>query len=517
MLVPFTDIFVASDSDRIRDQENLQNAAKEKARSLLRFGQLQPVLVEKSREGVDRPWTLIDGKVRLTAMMSLTVRHILGEAEVQASFARWGMSAGSIEVISKDSLDPLTALMMEFHANEDRDNFTWDEKAKYVRRIHDMLKESGGKGWGQEETAEAIGMSPASVSQYLQLTENHPAAQSERVQKATTKGAALKQLKIEKERHVRQERVKRDLATEVKKAPSASGSASTPPVAERRGSDAARLSTHHGDCREWIRTIPDGALDWFHWDPPYGGAEGAGGAFAAHTPIQTDHEYALGLMGDMLPEIWRVLSDGGWLVLWYTPVHYNHIRLALQGHSFSPDTGVCVHCERHIIRDYIWLSTNYSCRKSPHRFWVNPYPNFWRKKDRTADGHEITRFLTKETEPFFLAGKQDAKTPILSRSDRGNVFEYDSVSAGERRHVHHKPPALLKEILSLISVPGGLGGDASAGSGSIIEAVYGANRRLVSCELDEKNHEDCLAVAIKELEKKEYRPEQIARWLVQNP
>jgi DNA modification methylase/ParB-like chromosome segregation protein Spo0J len=510
MLVPFTDIFVAPDADRIRDQENLQNAAKEKARSLLRFGQLQPVLVEKSREGVDRPWTLIDGKVRLTAMMSLTIRHMMGEEDVRVSFDKWGMSPGHVEVISKDSLDPLTALMMEFHANEDRDNFTWDEKAKYVRRIHDMLKAQGGKEWGQEETAEAIGMSPASVSQYLQLTEAHPAAQSERVQKATTKGAALKQLKIEKERHVRQERAK--IADKPKAAPSTSGGGEAPPVQERRGADAARLSTHHGDCREWIKSLPDGSLDWFHWDPPYGGAEGAGGAFASHTPIQTEHEYALQLMDEMFPEIWRVLSDGGWLVLWYTPVHYNRIRLALQGHEFGED-GTCRFCERHLQRDYVWLSTNYSCRKSPHRFWVNPYPNYWRKKDRTADGHEITRFLTKETEPFFLAGKQDAKTPILLRSDRGNVFEFDGVPTGERRHVHHKPSALLKEILSLVSVPGGLGADPSAGSGSIIEATYQANRKIVTCELDEKNHSDCLSVAIRELEKKDYSPEQVARWL----
>lgn len=520
MLVPFEDILVASDDERIRDQDNLNKAATEKARSLLRFGQLQPILVERNENGGGRRYKLIDGKVRLTALMALFVRYMMGEQEVKDAFERWGMQPGFVDVVEKDSLDPLTALMIEFHANEDRDNFTWDERAKYVRKIHDMLSTQHGRDWKQESTAEAIGMSPAVVSQYLQLTEIHPAAQSERVQKATSKGAALKQLKIEKERHVRKARVESAEKLAAQSTSERGGAVTTNQGFAPSRSDAglaAKLSIYHGDCREWIKTIPDNSLDWFHWDPPYGGTEGAGGAFASHAPIQTDHDYALGLMADMFPEIWRVLSDGSWMVLWYTPVHYNAIRLALQGHKFDSDTGVCAYCQRHILRDYTWLASNYSCRPSPHRFWVNPYPNYWRKKDRAADGHEIQRFLTKETEPFLLCGKQDAKTPILLRSDRGNVFDFDGIPSVERRHVHHKPPALLKEILSLISVPGSLGGDAGAGSGSILEAVYGTSRKVVVAELDKDNHENCIAIGTEQLKLKNYSPEQVAPWLVPTP
>lgn len=509
MLVPFGDIYVAPDDDRIRDQENLAKAALARSRSILRFGQLQPVLVKKNTNNVGKhvgkPWELVDGKVRFTSMIALTARIMTGDAEAKEAFEKWGMTPGMIDVVTKESLDPITALMMEFHANEDRDNFTWDERAKYVRRIHDMLSKQHGKDWSQEKTAEAIAMSPALVSQYLQLTEEHPAAKSDRVQKATSKGAALKQLKIEKEIHVRKEKVKT----------SSSVSSVTASAAKNDAKKAADLSIVKADCREWIKTVPDNSLDWFHWDPPYGGTEGAGGAFAAHEPIQTSHQYALDLMADMLPEIWRTLADGSWLVLWYTPVHYNWIRLLLQGHSFN-ESSICSYCGKHLVIDYVWLSTNYSCRPSPHRFWVNPYPNHWRKTDRTADGHEITRFLTKETEPFLLAGKQDAKTPVLLRSDRGNVFDFGSIPSAERRHVNHKPPSLLKEIISLISVPGSLGGDAGMGSGSIIEASYQSARKMVGAEMDQANWENCMTVGLPLLREKNYGPEQVAPWLVKS-
>ncbi|MEK0326809.1 MAG: hypothetical protein QQN63_14005, partial [Nitrosopumilus sp.] len=200
-------------------------------------------------------------------------------------------------------------------------------------------------------------------------------------------------------------------------------------------------------------------------------------------------------------------------VLWYTPVHYNWVRLNLQGHRFDKKSGLCLFCEKHILGDITWLANNYSCVRSPYRFWVNPYPNLWRKPDRVADGHEITRFLTKETEPFFLAGKQRDTTPVLLRSDRGNVFDFNSVPAEARRHVNHKPWALLAEILSLISVPGSLGGDAGAGSGSILEAAYGSNRKLIVAELDEEHHEPCLVVAKELLRKKNMGPSSVVSWL----
>ncbi len=520
--IPLSSIYIPPEEDaRIRDKDSLNKAMLDRTRSILRFGQMQAILVEalpKRTTKLDndpydgKTWRLIDGQIRWVSMMALSYRHSTGEEEVVSAFEQWNLIPNAILASTREALhDPVMSLMLEFHANEDRDDFTWEEKGSYIRRIHDMLIEKHGKrglkdkserteGWTNAQTAEYIGQSTATVSQYLQLTdETITATKSPKVRKAKTKRTAMKQLKIEKARDSRKAAVVREEAK---------------PKTDTKDLDlAAQLSVYHGDCREWIKKIPDGSLAWFHWDPPYGGAEGKGGAFSAHAAIQTEHQYAMDLMLNMFGEIWRVLRDGGWLVIWYTPIHYNWLRYNLQGHRFDLKSGSCLFCEKNIIRDHASLSSNYSCVRSPFKFWVNPYPNHWRKPDRVADGHEIQRFLTKQTEPFLLAGKQDATTPILLRSDRGNVFDYNSVPQEARRHVNHKPWALLAEILSLISVPGSLGGDAGAGSGSIIEAAYGSQRKIIVAELDEDHHETSLAIAKEKLRRKEFGPDSIASWL----
>jgi len=503
MEISLDSIYIPPDKDaRIREPENLAKAVTARSRSILRLGQLQAILVKKLDEPINgKQWELLDGQVRWTSLTALSVRHSMGEEEVVEAFSKVGLKPGLIEATTKENIDPITALQMEFHANEDRDNFTWEEKGRYIRRIHEMLQEKHGrKEWKGKDTAEYTGLSPALISQFLQLTdESDPAAQSDRVKKATTKGAALRQLKIEKERLLRKERVKK--------------TTSGPDVKDVLSyAEAAKLAVYHGDCREWIKNIPDDSLAWFHWDPPYGGKEGRGGAFPSHEPIQTEHDYAISLISDMVPEIWRTLHDGAWMVLWFTPVHYEILRLLLQGHRFDSDQK-CEYCGKHRTEDYVWLASNYTCRRSPARFWVNPYPNIWRKADRVADGHEITRFLTKETEYFFLAGKAKDKTPILLRSNRGNVFDFNMVPSESRRHIHHKPWALLSEILSLISVAGSLGGDAGSGSGSILEAAFNNGRKVIVSELDETYHESSLETAVKLFTPKKITPASIADWL----
>lgn len=513
--VPITSIFIPKEEDaRIREQDSIKKAVVDRMKSIRAHGQLQPILVEKldRTEHPEAPkeciWKLIDGQVRMLSIHALSIQIELGDKEISTDFERWGLKPGYIEISPRDAHDPIQSLMMEFHANEDRDDFSWEEKGRYIRRIHDMLQEKfGRKEWTATKTADYIGQSLATVSHYLQLTDDkNPATKDERVVTAKTKRAAIKQLKIVEDQRRRLEAVLRQQESDAK----AAAKGKSPKTLDYV--EAAKKSIYHGDAREWIKTIPDNSLAWFHWDPPYGGKEGSGGAFASEEAIDTDTEYCLSLMRDMIPEIWRVLQDGSWFVIWYTPVHYNWLRLTLQGHNFS-DEGTCEYCNRNIHQDYIWLAENYICRPSPHRFWVNPYPNYWRKTDRHADGHEIQRFLTKETEPFLLVGKQFDRNPILLRSDRGNVFDFPGVSRSDRRHVNHKPPELLAEILSLISVPGDLGGDAGLGSGSIIEAAYNiAGRKVIGAEIRERHYKDSLATAVESLKEKNYGPKKVAPW-----
>jgi hypothetical protein len=350
---------------------------------------------------------------------------------------------------------------------------------------------------------------------YLELTDDSdPLLKTPEVQQARSRHTAKKQLDIARAKSHREKQAKLE------------GSRIKELQAKGHLSDyqaTADLTIYKGDSRDWIKGIPGGVLDWFHWDPPYGGREGEGGAFAGHKAIQTDLDYCLGLMEAMLSEIHRVLREGAWLAFWYTPVHYNWIRLLLQGHRFDRE-GKCEFCKRHIIQDYTGLTNLYYCPWSPFPFWVNPYPNNWIKTDRVADGHEITRFFVKETEPFFLAGKihgvpdvakaADIKLPILQISGRGNTFHHPNVSRSERRHVNHKPPNLLRDILSAISVPGSLGGDAGLGSGSIIEAALDSGRKIIGAEIEEGHWKDSYSIALERYRRGNVSPKMVAEWLL---
>lgn len=490
-LVPITSIYIPTEIDkRIREKENLTKGITTLMPSIMKLGQLVPISVapmpQPNAGGHD--WYLLDGLTRLLALQAISFQLEQGLLPGQETQLRaLGVYPGMVRIDVNDSVDPLIQLMIEYHANEDRQGWTWEENGRYVRRIHEMLVERHpDQKWLAEQTAAYINKSVATVSNYLRLTDpNDPATKDPKVKAAKTIATARKQLNIAKtkQRHIQQARLVEVKAEQVQKSVPQleSDELRLRQIEKDKKLVLAKQLLYPGDCREWIKTIPDNSLGWFHWDPPYGGAEGEGGAFASHAGIEEDQKYCLTLMQEMIPEIWRVLHDGAWLAIWYTPMHYQWLRMVLQGHVFN-DEGTCVHCERNLSKDYIWLTENYSCRKSPHRFWVNPYPCVWAKEGFKADGHEIQRFLTKQTEYFLLAGKNHQINPVLINSSRGNIFSHPPVDRAERRHVHHKPPSLLSAILDTISVRGSVGGDASFGSGSIFEAVYPSGRKIVSAE-----------------------------------
>ena len=273
------------------------------------------------------------------------------------------------------------------------------------------------------------------------------------------------------------------------------GGASSPlPDKEQEVMEISGLSARiaqQGDCREWIKKWPDEAFDFIHWDPPYGG-EQSGGAFTSFRKIDDSWAYAMSLISDMIPDMFRVLKPGHWLVIWCHPSNIQDITRLLAGHVLDPDTLPlrCFNCRK------AWPSEKlqHYCPASGHSFWVNPYPNHWYKVNRKADGHEIKRFLINAEEPFIFAAKMGGFTddgelpdPILVRNDRQNVFTFSMPTKDERRHVMHKPKDLLAEILSCISIPGEFGADLSYGSGSILEAALESGRKIVGCELDKDN------------------------------
>jgi len=455
------------------------------AGSLRYFGQLMPIIVrrpdpekheeDKHEDAEGKDWVIVDGGRRFLASIYMAKtspeRYTLNQepGEIEA-----------IELTDERLSDPVHALALEFHANEDREEFSWKEKADYVRRVHEIFLERYDDEWDIRQTAEFLRMGQQTAYKYLSLTEDPDILNDERVSGAASFRSAHKQATIAKEHKRRARAVK--VAEEVRARSD-----------DTRFTDTEKFSmeiVYKGDCRDWIATLKDEMYEWIHWDPPYGG-EQSGGAEPTHSKIDDSAPYARGLIEDMIPQLHRVLKPGRWMVIWFHPHNYWWLRNKLAGHTAQHMKGVdgvleCKHCKE----PWSPFSLADVCPKSPKpRFWVNPYPFLWYKQNRVADGHEIRRFLTNAYESFLLVAKvggSEEVEPILQVNQRQNVFVYDSLAKSERRHIMHKPPELLVEILRLISIPGEGGIDPSVGSGSLLEAAWSTGRRGFGCELSEE-------------------------------
>jgi DNA modification methylase len=459
MLVNISDIYFPSKLRLRQDYGDL----KKFAASFGEFGQFYDVLVrptEDTEYETEKPWVLMDGGRRLKAI------HLCHSLDIAVP----GLPTGQISASVREESDPLKALTEEFHTNEDRKQFDWKEKADYVKRIHEAYLAEHGDEWDVKWTASVLSMGETTVYQYLQLTEDPSLMEDEKVADSKSFRAAYKQTQIIKEKNKRKAAVE---YTEKRKAERIERGEAPDPL------EQATKIVKHADLKDWLPKLPDESMDWFHWDPVYGGEQG-GGAFTHHQKIDDSWDVALDLHRFAIPEIYRVLKDGRWLAIWCHPTRITWLSSFLQGHSRDGDH--CRHCER----EWDTGSLTNPCAGGEWAFWVNPYPNVWYKPNRVADGHEIKRFLTNSYETFLFAAKVEQESdPILMRNDRQNVFSFPLPPRTERRHVMQKPVPLLKEILSCISIHGEFGGDCSVGSGTILEAAYGSGRVCFGCEIDE--------------------------------
>lgn len=464
--------------------------------SYLTNGQLQAILVREPREGEDadgKPWVLADGGRRYFGFKEIyqqgkTVPHV---------------TPGHIIAITRGEATPLQHLTWEFRANEDRKEFTWQEKAKYVRTIHSMFMDEQPEYWTVALTAQVLEMGEGTVYKYLQLTQDPEIFNDPEVQKAETFNTAYKKSTITKDKKRRIKAAKQHdavLAQEFEKQQQVVPGEHPEQVIDLDLAlhRMASLIVHHADCREWaMKQMPD-SIDCIHWDPPYGNR---GFAHSTHEYFEDTWEYASKLMEEMFVHAHRLLKDGHWFIVWHTPHKAEWVKRKLQGHELGfwkgDERPCCVNCGG------LWdeLDDFTSCRNSDVGFWVNPIPYIWHKPNRQADGHEIKRFSLNQYEQCFMAAKFDEAEPILVDSSKPNVMVHNQIPKSERRHPTHKPPEVIANLINRCTVPGELVADFSVGSGSFYEATLPHNRRAVGCELDEGHWSTSLEVT-KELLRK---------------
>jgi ParB/RepB/Spo0J family partition protein len=145
MKIPITKIVI---DERMR--EELRGTKEEWTlfrNSFSIHGQLQPIRVEQREDGKYR---LIAGERRMTAITELHVEKVkipnLDEGEIEVTFA--------------EPVPLHKRLMQEFAENNQRKDFTYVERAKFIRKFHERMQlEYGADAWSQELTARTLNVS----------------------------------------------------------------------------------------------------------------------------------------------------------------------------------------------------------------------------------------------------------------------------------------------------------------------------------------------------------------------
>ena len=427
--------------ERARKEFN-EDSLKELGLDIWEHGLHHPIVVlDKFAAGLTdtqngvRPYLLLAGERRYRATLMMVREYTIAEREdeipdhirrVPCKVYRRQMSDKEIKII-------------ELSENAKREDFTFQEKARLTEEIHNALDEVADishrgkkKKHTARNTADFMNVSEGTVSQDRTIAaalNSDDAILKAKVEKATTKAKALKEIKKHKEAVIAAE-ISRRVA-----------------MRQSKGGDkltniaASYLLTSFQDG---MSEIEDRSIDFIELDPDYGigfresGPARQGTRDSAEDYIEIPPEEYETEVQAYAEECYRVLKDNSWMIVWY---------------AIGP-----------------WHDTTRKIFEEAG-FNVAPIPAFWYKM--TGNSSTPAYQLGNEMEFFFYCRKG---VPRLAKMGRNNVFKFRVPTQSERFHPAEKPIELYEEIFDTFVREGARAIVGFAGSGNAILA--GHNRGL---------------------------------------
>lgn len=268
--VPVDEITIPPDRFREADMD----AVDDLATSFLKYGQLQPIIIEAK----DR--VLLAGLHRILA----------------AKENGWA----TIAAVHRDEADELFLREMELEENIRRRQMTWLEEQKAIAKLHEIRK-ARDPNWNQTLTQQVAGVArQADVSEAVHLTkmvELFP-----EIAEAKSKNQAMSWAKAKAKSILRVHDVK---SHEVDYA------------------DIERKLVH-GDSVEVIKGLDDEIFHAIITDPPFGISydDRKTGTLGSLTSYEDSDDSYRRLLS-MAPDLYRVLKPDGWLI-WFLGISWYH-------------------------------------------------------------------------------------------------------------------------------------------------------------------------------------------------
>jgi DNA modification methylase len=257
---------------------------------------------------------------------------------------------------------------------------------------------------------------------------------------------------------------------------------------------------HHGDCRDVLRTLPDGSVDLIVTSPPYADSrkDTYGGV---HPNNYVEWFLPVGA------ELKRVLKDGGSFVL--------NIKEKVTGgerHTYVLELILALKRQGWLwTEEYIWHKKNCSPGKWPNRFrdaWERclhftkqkkfkmnqeavmvPTGDWAKSRLKRLGGNDVVRFNSQVGSGF---GKNIANWIGRDMAYPTNVLHL-ATECGNKNHSAAFPKELPSWFIRLFTDEGDTVLDPFMGSGTTCVAAYELGRNYVGIELKDEYYRQALA------------------------
>ncbi len=356
---------------------------------------------------------------------------------------------------------------LELEENLARKAMDWQEVVKGRKELNDLKQKihgHGGKGssqqvqtvtdaktgeqkevvggWLVKDTAEVLGISERQLHNNLRIAKYlEDPKYAERVGAAVNPAHAIKIILQIREEELTAELVLRRAARKES-------------MDEEAVEDSIKSSFLIGNSIQLMKEcIPDNSYDMILTDPPYGididdktkQWDPTGG----DTHYDDSHENFVTLITAALPEMYRVLRDDSWCLMFFAIENYQFIR------DLAENTGFTV-----LHKPFIWAKTVPSSTNVP--------------EFRLGSQYECCFMLRKGKPQLQLQGKGDVK--MLS-----------GLSGVHKTHPAQKPTELFEYLVELCTPIGAKVLDPFAGSGTTGKACVNLGRDWMCIELDPVN------------------------------
>jgi site-specific DNA-methyltransferase (adenine-specific) len=401
------------------DLEELADGLREK-------GQLQAI-------GLDKDNNLLWGGRRVAAanlLMTSEGGYIKGVPQGKIWAIKWDLGD-----------DHISAKEIELMENIQRKDFTWPERAKLEKEIHDHWTAKD-PGWSLRKQGKLVDASVGAVHRRIQLAEYLKVVPE--LEECSTQDEAFKAVKKMEEAYMVQA-----LTEQAQKAVGAGQ------VGAHRIMAWADNSYNIGDATQLIGKVKAGCCHFAEVDPPYGiglnerKARNQTGKNKVESYQEIPAEEYEKFIQKMAEGVFRALYKDSFCVWWFGQEWYHIVLAELVEAGFN----------------------------------VNAVPAIWFKGGAGQTNSPDT-MLASSYESFFVCRKGQ---PKLAKPGRSNVFQYSPVPHMKKSHSTEKPIELMVELLDTFVFPGSRLLVPFLGSGVTLRAAWRKNHVGFGWDLSEQH------------------------------